>query len=57
MHPISDFSPWIPAAMTGSFQYDTRPNHAKEWRVLVEETTRDVGEKRTSWEIVPVNNS
>ncbi|KAF7980704.1 hypothetical protein HWV62_37163 [Athelia sp. TMB] len=57
MHPISDFAPWIPAAVTGSLPYDCGANHDKQWRVLVEERTEDVGGKRTSWEIVPANNA
>ncbi|KZP34325.1 hypothetical protein FIBSPDRAFT_5555 [Athelia psychrophila] len=52
MHPISDFSPWIPSAMTGTFDYNTGANHDQKWRVLVEERTEDVGVARTSWEIV-----
>ncbi|KZP17025.1 hypothetical protein FIBSPDRAFT_37372 [Athelia psychrophila] len=57
MHPISDFSPWIPAAMVGSFDYKAEGNHDKKWRVLVEERTKDVGGERTSWEIVPASKS
>ncbi|KAF7974238.1 hypothetical protein HWV62_13124 [Athelia sp. TMB] len=51
-HPISDFSPWIPAAMVGSIPYVTGENHSKDCRVLVEERQDDVGGERTSWEIV-----
>lgn len=54
-HPIADFSPWIPATVAGSFQYETRANHEKEWRVLVEERMEDVGGARTSWEVVTAN--
>ncbi|KZP20524.1 hypothetical protein FIBSPDRAFT_535684 [Athelia psychrophila] len=57
MHPISDFSPWIPAAMVGSFEYQAEGNHEKQWRALVEERTKDVGGDRTSWEIVPASKS
>ncbi|KZP30869.1 hypothetical protein FIBSPDRAFT_1038105 [Athelia psychrophila] len=57
MHPISDFSPWIPAAMVGSFEYKAEGNHEKQWRVLVEERMGDVGGERTSWEIVPATRS
>ncbi|KAF7986036.1 hypothetical protein HWV62_41394 [Athelia sp. TMB] len=52
MHPISDFSPWIPAAVVGSIPYETGGNHSKDWRVLVEERQDNVGGERTSWEIV-----
>ncbi|KZP17054.1 hypothetical protein FIBSPDRAFT_1047155 [Athelia psychrophila] len=56
MHPISDFSPWIPATMVGSFEYQkAEGNHTKQWRALVEERTEDVGGERTSWEIVPAS--
>ncbi|KZP17337.1 hypothetical protein FIBSPDRAFT_865004 [Athelia psychrophila] len=56
-HSISDFSPWIPTAMVGSFEYRTKGNrnHNKKYRVLVEETTEDVGGERTSWEIIPAS--
>ncbi|KZP17341.1 hypothetical protein FIBSPDRAFT_1046867 [Athelia psychrophila] len=54
-HPIADFSPWIPATVAGSFQYETRGNHEKNWRVLVEERIEDVGGARTSWEVVSAN--
>ncbi|KZP17052.1 hypothetical protein FIBSPDRAFT_1047153 [Athelia psychrophila] len=57
MHPISDFSPWILAAVVGSFEYKAEGNHDKEGRVLVEKRTEDVGGERTSWEIVPANQS
>ncbi|KZP21257.1 hypothetical protein FIBSPDRAFT_860705, partial [Athelia psychrophila] len=53
MHPISDFSPWIPPAVAGTFDYNTDAQHEKDIRVLVEESTGDVGDERTSWEIVP----
>ncbi|KZP16180.1 hypothetical protein FIBSPDRAFT_866204 [Athelia psychrophila] len=52
MHPISDFSPWIPPSVAGSSEYTTDANHDKKWRVLVEESMDDVGGARTSWEIV-----
>lgn len=52
IHPIADFSPWIPATMTGTFDYKTGANHDQQWRVLVEERTEDAGSARTSWEIV-----
>ncbi|KZP17332.1 hypothetical protein FIBSPDRAFT_28680 [Athelia psychrophila] len=52
IHPISDFSPWIPATMTNTFDYKTGATHDKKWRVLVEESTEDVGGARTSWEVV-----
>ncbi|KAF7964917.1 hypothetical protein HWV62_1653 [Athelia sp. TMB] len=55
MHPISDFSPWIPAAVIGRLPYETGANHDKKWRVLVEERKEDAGGKRTSWEIVPTS--
>lgn len=55
MHGISDFSPWIPETVKGSFDYDTHANRGKEWRVLVEERQTDVGGPGTSWEIVPSN--
>ncbi|KZP17340.1 hypothetical protein FIBSPDRAFT_957171 [Athelia psychrophila] len=54
-HPIADFSPWIPVKVTGSFQYETRANFDKDWRVLVEERMEDVGGARTSWEVVAAN--
>ncbi|KZP17048.1 hypothetical protein FIBSPDRAFT_864997 [Athelia psychrophila] len=53
MHPISDFSPWIPPAVAGTFDYKTDAQHDKDIRVLVEESTGDFGDERTSWEIVP----
>ncbi|KAF7981045.1 hypothetical protein HWV62_35500 [Athelia sp. TMB] len=52
MHPISDFSPWIPRAVAGFIPYEADGNHAKECRVLVEQRQDDVGGARTSWEIV-----
>ncbi|KZP21329.1 hypothetical protein FIBSPDRAFT_931743 [Athelia psychrophila] len=52
LHPISDFSPWIPVPMAGSFKHETEAEHAKELWVLVEERTEDGGGARTSWEIV-----
>ncbi|KAF7972136.1 hypothetical protein HWV62_18868 [Athelia sp. TMB] len=55
MHPISDFSPWIPAAVVGTLPYEMYANHDKEWRVLVEERKEDIGGERTSWEMVPAN--
>ncbi|KZP17050.1 hypothetical protein FIBSPDRAFT_894624 [Athelia psychrophila] len=55
MHPISDFSPWIPAAVVGSIEYNAQGDQDKKGRVLVEETTEDVGGERTSWEIVPAS--
>ncbi|KZP05356.1 hypothetical protein FIBSPDRAFT_1054130 [Athelia psychrophila] len=57
LHPISDFSPWIPPAMAGSFEYATSARHDKQLRVLVEERVEDVGGTRTSWEIVPYNKA
>ncbi|KZP17014.1 hypothetical protein FIBSPDRAFT_865354, partial [Athelia psychrophila] len=58
LHPISDFSPWIPAAMVDSFEYrGVAENNNKQWRVLVEEKVEDVGGERTSWEIVPASKS
>jgi len=57
MHPISDFSPWIPAAILGSLEYNTEDNLDKNWRVQVEERTEDVGGERTSWEILPARKS
>lgn len=56
MHPISDFSPWIPPSMGVSLAYDNRANHDQQWRVLVEERTEDTGGDRTSWEIIPAKN-
>ncbi|KZP05354.1 hypothetical protein FIBSPDRAFT_940508 [Athelia psychrophila] len=56
-HPLSDFSPWIPPAMAGSFAYATSTRHEKDRRVLVEERVEDVGGARTSWEIVPYNKA
>lgn len=55
MHPISDFSPWIPAAVAGKIQYDIGTAHQKDQRVLVEERTEDFGGARTSWEVVAVD--
>lgn len=55
MHPISDFSPWIPPAVAGTFDYKSEGTHDKKCRVLVEERTEDVGGERTSWEIVPAS--
>ncbi|KAF7986033.1 hypothetical protein HWV62_41388 [Athelia sp. TMB] len=55
MHSISDFSPWIPVALAGSFPYENGALRDKKWRVLVEERKMDIGDERTSWEIVPVN--
>ncbi|KZP20526.1 hypothetical protein FIBSPDRAFT_1044795 [Athelia psychrophila] len=55
VHPIADFSPWIPTTMAGTFDYNTNANHEKKWRVLVEERTDNVGGERTFWEIVPAN--
>ncbi|KZP20525.1 hypothetical protein FIBSPDRAFT_1044794 [Athelia psychrophila] len=52
VHPISDFSPWIPATMAGTFDYKSGANHDQQWRVLVEKRKKDVGGSRTSWEIV-----
>ncbi|KZP20366.1 hypothetical protein FIBSPDRAFT_542470 [Athelia psychrophila] len=57
MHPISDFAPWIPPVIVGSFDYTTGANHDKKWRALVEERTEDVGGERTSWEIVRASMS
>ncbi|KZP17047.1 hypothetical protein FIBSPDRAFT_37891 [Athelia psychrophila] len=55
MHPISDFSPWIPAAVAGTLDYKNDAIHDKETRVLVEARIEDVGGERTSWEIVPAS--
>jgi len=57
VHPIADFSPWIPPAMTGFFEYATSVRHEKDLRVLVEERTEDEGGARTSWEIVQYNKA
>ncbi|KZP17339.1 hypothetical protein FIBSPDRAFT_1046866 [Athelia psychrophila] len=57
LHPISDFSPWIPSAMAGSFQYETGSSHDEKNLVLVQERVEDVGGERTSWEIVPASKS
>jgi len=57
MHPISDFSPWIPPAIAGCFEYATSTRHEKDLRVLVEERMEDVGGAKTSWEIVPYNKA
>ncbi|KZP24867.1 hypothetical protein FIBSPDRAFT_856675 [Athelia psychrophila] len=57
LHPISDFSPWIPATVAGSFHHDTDANHDKRLRVLVEERTEDYGGARTSWEIIAASRS
>lgn len=54
-HPITDFSPWIPAAMVGYFKYDTGAKHDITCRVLVEERMQDSGGDRTSWEVVPIS--
>ena len=56
MHPISDFSPWIPRAVAGSIPYEAGGNHDKECNVLVEVRQDDVGGARTSWEIVAVTS-
>ncbi|KAF7986788.1 hypothetical protein HWV62_20402 [Athelia sp. TMB] len=55
MHPISDFSPWIPASAKDNIPYDIKAHHLMDWKVLVEERSEDVGGERTSWEIVPTN--
>jgi hypothetical protein len=57
LHPISDFSPWIPPIMASSLKHETEANHDPELRVLVEERTEDVGGARTSWEIIAVSKS
>lgn len=57
LHPISDFSPWIPPAVAGSSEYATSARNEKDLRVLVEERMEDGGGARTSWEIVPYNEA
>lgn len=57
MHPIADFSPWIPPVMAGAIPYDARGNPSRQHRVLVQERTEDFGNVGTSWEIVPTNQA
>lgn len=52
LHPISDFSPWIPATVAGTFAFKTDEGPGKKWRVFAVESQEDVGGDGTSWEVV-----
>jgi hypothetical protein len=57
MHPISDFSPWIPKHMIGGISWDARANHDEAWKVLVEERSEGSNGDRILWEIIRVPNN